>query len=98
MWTDSGGYRRDHLRALAQRVEIDAHEFRIMGSKSVLLRTPIGASSARTAGCGISRFVKGGRAPGGEDRDHSVAVPPGPGGAGVARLMLFGTAAPAARG
>jgi len=56
MRTDSGGYRRDHLRALAQRVEIDAHEVRIMGSKSVLLRTPVGASSARTAGCGIPSF------------------------------------------
>jgi len=38
MRTESGGYRRDHLRALAQRVEVDAKEVRIMGSKSVLLR------------------------------------------------------------
>jgi hypothetical protein len=28
-----GGYRRDHLRALAQRVEVDGKEVRIMGSK-----------------------------------------------------------------
>jgi len=34
MRTESGGYRRDHLRALAQRVEVDANEVRIMGSKS----------------------------------------------------------------
>jgi site-specific DNA recombinase len=34
-----GGYRRDHLRALAQRVEVDEGEVRIMGSKSDLLRT-----------------------------------------------------------
>src|SRR5215472_6482658 len=34
MRTDGGGYRRDHLRALAQRVEVDAKEVRIMGSKS----------------------------------------------------------------
>ena len=37
MRTESGGYRRDHLRALAQRIEVDAKEVRIMGSKSVLL-------------------------------------------------------------
>jgi site-specific DNA recombinase len=35
----NGGYRRDHLRALAQRVEVDAKEVRIMGAKSVLLRS-----------------------------------------------------------
>jgi hypothetical protein len=34
MRTESGGYRRDHLRALAQRVEVDAKEVRIMGPKS----------------------------------------------------------------
>jgi hypothetical protein len=39
MRNESGGYRRDHLRALAQRVEVDAKEVRIMGSKSALLRT-----------------------------------------------------------
>jgi hypothetical protein len=31
MRTESGGYRRDHLRALAQRVEVNAKELRIMG-------------------------------------------------------------------
>lgn len=62
MRTESGGYRRDHLRALAQRVEVDAKEFRIMGSKSVLLRTLVTASSAKTAGFGVSGFVPG-RAP-----------------------------------
>jgi len=46
--TESGGYRRDHLRALAQRIEVD----RIMGSKSVLLRTLVAASSKKTAGFG----------------------------------------------
>ncbi len=34
----NGGYRRDHLRALAQRVEVADREVRIMGSKSNLLR------------------------------------------------------------
>jgi len=36
---DGGGYRRDHLRAHAQRVEVADKEVRIMGSKSDLLRT-----------------------------------------------------------
>src|SRR6266850_7709341 len=46
MRTEGGGYRRDHLRALAQRVEVDTKEVRILGSKSVLLRTLVAASSA----------------------------------------------------
>jgi site-specific DNA recombinase len=57
MRSDSGGYRRDHLRALAQRVEVDAKEVRIMGSKSVLLRTLVAASRAKTAGFGVPSFV-----------------------------------------
>ena len=62
MRTESGGYRRDHLRALAQRVEVDAEEIRIMGSKSVLLRTLVAASSAKTAGFGVPSFVRKWRA------------------------------------
>ena len=58
MRTESGGYRRDHLRALAQRVEVDAKEVRIVGSKkNVLLRTLVAASSAKTAGFGVPSFV-----------------------------------------
>jgi site-specific DNA recombinase len=53
MRTESSGCRRDHLRALAQRVEVDAKEVRIMGSKSELLRTLVAASSAKTAGFGV---------------------------------------------
>jgi hypothetical protein len=34
-----GGYRRDHIRALAQRVEVADGEVRIMGSRRDLLRT-----------------------------------------------------------
>ena len=37
MRLEGGGYRRDHLRALAQRVEVDKGEVRIMGSKNNLL-------------------------------------------------------------
>jgi hypothetical protein len=33
---EGGGYRRDHLRALAQRLEVADGEVRIMGSKSRL--------------------------------------------------------------
>lgn len=36
---DGGGYRRDHLRAFAQRIEVAETEVRIMGSKGKLLRT-----------------------------------------------------------
>jgi DNA invertase Pin-like site-specific DNA recombinase len=57
MRTESGGYRRDHLRALAQRVEVDQKELRIMGSKSVLLRTLVAAESAKTAGFGVPSSV-----------------------------------------
>jgi site-specific DNA recombinase len=49
MRTKSGGYRREHPRALAQRVEEDAKEVRIMGSKSVLLRTKWRATTAHAA-------------------------------------------------
>src|SRR5215471_15410877 len=57
MRTDSGGYRRDHLRALAQRVEVDQKQLRIMGLKSVLLRTLVAAPSAKTAGFGVPSSV-----------------------------------------
>ena len=39
MRLDGGGYRRDHLRALAQRVEVSEGEVRITGSKGNLLQT-----------------------------------------------------------
>jgi site-specific DNA recombinase len=52
-----GGYRRDHLRALAQRVEVDEREVRIMGSKGALLRTLVAASGGKTAGIGVPSFV-----------------------------------------
>ena len=44
MRTENGSYRRDHLRALAQRIEVDKKELRIMGSKSALPRTLVAAS------------------------------------------------------
>ena len=50
---EGGGYRRDHLRALAQRVEVAEGEVRIMGSKSRLLQTLVangGVNSVPTQG------------------------------------------------
>ncbi|HTX50767.1 MAG TPA: recombinase family protein [Caulobacteraceae bacterium] len=50
---EGGGYRRDHLRALAQRVEVADGEVRIMGSKSRLLQALVangGANAVPTQG------------------------------------------------
>jgi len=55
---DNGGYRRDHLRALAQRVEVADDEVRIMGSKSELLRTLVAASSGQSAAFGVHSSVE----------------------------------------
>jgi site-specific DNA recombinase len=74
MRTESGGYRRDHLRALAQRVEVDQKELRIMGSKSALLRTLVAASSAKTAGFGVPSSVPKWRATADEDGHYAFAV------------------------
>ena len=54
---DGGGYRRDHLRALAQRVEVADGEVRIMGSKGDLLRTLAAASGVRSATPGVRSSV-----------------------------------------
>jgi DNA invertase Pin-like site-specific DNA recombinase len=54
---DNGGYRRDHLRALAQRVEVADKEVRVMGSKSELLRTLVAASSVPSAAFGVHSSV-----------------------------------------
>jgi hypothetical protein len=45
---EGGGYRRDHLRALAQRVEVAEGEVRIMGSKSRLLQALIGKNGVNS--------------------------------------------------
>lgn len=54
---ESGGYRRDHLRALAQRVEVADREVRIMGSKSELLRTLVAASGGKPGVAGVQSSV-----------------------------------------
>ena len=55
--SEGGGYRRDHLRALAQRVEVAEREVRIMGSKSALLRTLVAASGGESGEIGVRSFV-----------------------------------------
>ena len=57
MRIEGGGYRRDHLRALAQRVEVDDREVRIMGSKSDLLRTLAAISGVKSASFGVRTSV-----------------------------------------
>lgn len=58
MRTESGGYRRDHLRALAQRIEVDEKEVRIMGSRSAHLRTLVAASSVKSAAFVMSEMAR----------------------------------------
>ena len=52
-----GGYRRDHLRAFAQRVEVADDEVRIMGRTSDLLQTLVAASSGETAAFAVRSSV-----------------------------------------
>jgi site-specific DNA recombinase len=60
----AGGYRRDHLQALAQRVEADDREVRIMGHKSALLRALVASGGGKTAGICVPSFVPKWRARG----------------------------------
>ena len=53
----NGGYRREHLRASARRVEVADREVRIMRSKSELLRTLVAASIAKSAALGVQSSV-----------------------------------------
>jgi site-specific DNA recombinase len=54
---EGGGYRRDHLRSLAQRVEVADGEVRIMGSKGDLLRALAAASGVKSAGGSVPSSV-----------------------------------------
>jgi site-specific DNA recombinase len=54
---DGGGYRREHLRALAPRVEVADKEVRIMGSKGNLLQTLAAASGVKSATIGVRSSV-----------------------------------------
>ncbi|HWB49310.1 MAG TPA: recombinase family protein [Stellaceae bacterium] len=71
---EDGTYRRDHLRALAQRVEVvDRSEVRMMGSKTELLRTLAAAASVESAAIGVRSLVPKWRA-----REDSNSQPPDP--------------------
>ena len=64
MRMEGGGYRRDHFRALAQRVEVDTGEVRIMGSKINLLQTLAAVAGTGTKLGAVPSFVpkwRGGR-------------------------------------
>ena len=53
-----GKFQRDHLRALAQRVDvIDGQEIRVTGSKSALLRTLAAAGAADSSAPEVLSFV-----------------------------------------
>ncbi len=64
---DGGGYRREYLRALAQRVEVAEKEVRIMGSKGDLLRTLAAASGVKSVTPGVRSSVLNWR----RDRDSN---------------------------
>ena len=57
MRTGDGAFRRDHIRALAQRVEVGTHEVRIIGSTDSLVRTLTAAASVESAAAGVRSFV-----------------------------------------
>lgn len=52
-----GGYRREHVRAFAQHVEVADDAIYIKGSKNVLLRTLVAAKGGKSAGIGVPGFV-----------------------------------------
>ena len=57
MRLENGSYRRDHLRALAQRIEVADKEVRIIGSKSELLQTLVAAAGVKPATNGVRSSV-----------------------------------------
>ena len=55
---EDGTYRRDHLRAVAQRVEVvSPSEIRILGTKTELLRTLVAAAGVESAAAGVRSFI-----------------------------------------
>ncbi|MGD9846288.1 MAG: recombinase family protein [Hyphomicrobiales bacterium] len=55
---EDGTYRRDHLRAVAQRVEVvSPAEIRILGTKTELLRTLVAAAGVESAAAGVRSFI-----------------------------------------
>ena len=56
-----GAFRRDHLRALAQRVEVAERQVRIMGSRNELLRILASSNGLETAAHCVRIYVPGWR-------------------------------------
>ncbi len=52
-----GGYRREHVRAFAQRVQVADDAIYIKGNKNVLLRTLVATKGGKTAGIGVPGFI-----------------------------------------
>jgi len=73
---EDGTYRRDHLRALAQRVEVEGDAVRIMGSKTELLRTLIACAGVGSAEFRVRGLIPKWRpiADEAENYVHSVAL------------------------
>jgi|SRR5438105_2918036 len=69
---DGGGYRRDHLRVLAQRLEVADREVRIIGSKSNLLQTLTAASGVKSTTLGVRSSVLNWRK--GRDRTFDTLI------------------------
>lgn len=71
---EDGTYRRDHLRAFAQRVEVvDPTEIRIMGSKTELLRTLVAAAGVESTAAGVRSFIPKWR-PSADETDNYVSA------------------------
>lgn len=71
---DGGGYRRDYLRAFAQRAELAYDEVRRMGSKSEMLQNPVAASSGTSAVSADRSSVLRWRAAPGDDETYVYAI------------------------
>ncbi len=54
---EKGGYRRDHVRAFAQHVEVADDAIYINGSKNTLLRALIATKGGKSAGIGVPGFI-----------------------------------------
>lgn len=52
-----GGYRRDHVRAFAQHVEVADDAIYINGNKNTLLRTLVATKGGKSAGIGVPGFI-----------------------------------------
>ncbi len=54
---EKGGYRRDHVRAFAQHVEVADDAIYINGNKNTLLRALIATKGGESAGIGVPGFI-----------------------------------------